>query len=434
MNLNEQVKSVILSNLRPAAGRRVGVEIECLVYDRNMNRIPVNRGNRFSATDLLARLSSWQSEYEQCIHYSLEPGGQLEYASPPVCSLHNVHKQYHLHMDQLLRIADEENLVLVDYSLDPLNEPEAVELINQDKYRLMNEHFSKTGGHGLWMMRNTTSVQINIDLASEREAEEMAFIADCLQPLAAVLFANAPFKNRQPAGNKNLRYQVWSDTDPARCGNLLDHGIDSPDGLLDKYIAWILTTPMIFATDSQGLAIPFRGSAGEWLRSTARDGSVSAANIQTVLHQIFTHVRFKHVLEVRGADRPLCNHEMAPTAFWLGLLAIDSVREKALDLVQSWSTDFRIKLEGMAANLDINQKLPDNRKFSELIGQVCDLALAGLDARVGGCNVENETDFLADYLEFFFKHGPPSLYIQEDFRKSSQPLSEFVKNCAIAYE
>ena len=434
MNLSEQVQSVILSNLRPTGNRLVGIEIECLVYDHHLRRIPVNPGPQFSATDLLAQLSLWQVNNKQCIHYSLEPGGQLEYASPPVIDLHVANTQYQQHLEQLLRICDQENLILLDYALEPLYKPEEVELIAQKKYQLMHNVFSKTGSHGSWMMRNTTSVQVNIDISSQRDAEQMAFIADCLEPITALLFAHAPFYNGKTAGTRNLRYNIWHDTDPARCGNLMDHGIISPDGLLGKYANWILSVPMIFAHDSNGEAIPYSGNMANWLQSRASTGIVPATDIQTVLHQIFTHVRFKHVLEVRGTDRPLCGNDMAPAAFWLGLLTAEVTRKKILDLLQSWSIETRTALNQAAAILNLQQVAPDGRFIDDWIGEVCDLALTGLDERAKELKIDSERGFLDNYLKEFFQIGPPAIYIQKLYKRSNLSLNKFVKTCAMAYE
>ncbi len=434
MNLNEQVQSVILSNLRPVDNRLIGIEIECLVYNQKMQRVPVNPGPEFSATDLLEQLSRWKGDNQHCIHYSLEPGGQLEYASQPGNNLHIINQQYRQHLEQLIQISQQEKLVLIDYALEPLFGPEQVELIAEEKYRHMHDLFSGTGNHGHWMMRNTTSVQVNIDITSRRDAEEMAFIADCIEPFAAILFAHAPFYRGKVAGTRNLRYDIWNDTDPSRCGNLFDHGIDSPDGLLEKYIYWILSIPMIFALDQANHVISFRGTAGEWLRSRAVAGVATDEDIQLVLHQIFTHARFKHVLEVRGADRPLCGHDLAPAAFWVGLLTTANTRERILDLVNSWSHETRLKLNASAARLDLQQPAPDGRELGEWIGEITDLAQAGLDERADLCDIPNERKYLADYLTEFFRIGPPAIHIQNIYKRSTLPLAEFIKTCAMAYE
>ena len=57
----------------------------------------------------------------------------------------------------------------------------------------MDKVFQTTCEMGAWMMRNTTSIQINIDYTSEVDANQMGFIADAIQPFFSILFSNAPF-------------------------------------------------------------------------------------------------------------------------------------------------------------------------------------------------------------------------------------------------
>ena len=88
--LNTKILEIILSNLRPPKERRVGVEIETIFYDNELKRLPVNPGNRFSAQDLMQNLIHLQKNKKNPFTYSLEPGGQLEWASSPFVSLHEI--------------------------------------------------------------------------------------------------------------------------------------------------------------------------------------------------------------------------------------------------------------------------------------------------------------------------------------------------------
>ena len=126
------------------------------------------------------------------------------------------------------------------YGLDPHYSPDQIELINQSKYKIMDKNMARSGSMGKWMMRCTSSIQVNFDASSEEDMEETVFIADCLHPIAAYLFSNSPFKNYKPAHQKNLRSIIWANTDNTRCNNLFDHGIVSKDGLLDKNIRFFL--------------------------------------------------------------------------------------------------------------------------------------------------------------------------------------------------
>ena len=83
-----------------------------------------------------------------------------------------------------MEIAKREKLHTIDYSLEPIYEPLDIPIIDNKKYQLMNKMFMKTGELGQWMMRNTASIQINIDYSSREEAERMAYIVDCVTPIS----------------------------------------------------------------------------------------------------------------------------------------------------------------------------------------------------------------------------------------------------------
>ncbi len=367
MNLTERIESVILSNMQPPEDRKIGVECECFFYDKNLRRIPVNPGNRYSATDLLNELIDLQSDDEIKAGYSLEPGGQLEWASPPMKSLHEINNNYLRNKTRVLAIAKREKLTYIDFSLEPLYSPSDIELIDHKKYNFMDKMFSKTGKLGPWMMRNTASIQINIDFSSREEAERMAYIADCITPIASILFANSPYWKGKLAGSANLRYKIWNDTDGSRCGDLMDHGITSSTELIKRYAQYIQTVPAIFIEDDSGNINNFDGTLAELLSDQETAGKLTDDHIQVALHQIFTHVRFKNVLEIRGADKPLAGYEFAPAAFWVGLLLDNETQSEVFNIVKKWSLEDRQKLILRAYVLDLTQIGPEKKSIEEWI-------------------------------------------------------------------
>ncbi len=63
--------------------------------------------------------------------YSLEPGGQLEWSSPPYKDLNKIDSAMQEHHRLLDGIALENELKIIDYALEPIYTPEEVELIDQ---------------------------------------------------------------------------------------------------------------------------------------------------------------------------------------------------------------------------------------------------------------------------------------------------------------
>ena len=120
----------------------------------------------------------------------------------------------------------------------------------------------------------------------------MAFLADAIQPLYSILFSNSPFMRSKPVDTKNMRWEIWADTDPGRCGSLFEHGIVSDDKIIDNYAAWISKVKTIFKYSENGDTDYFEGTLGEMILS---EPSKMQQHIHSALHQSFTHVRFKTV-------------------------------------------------------------------------------------------------------------------------------------------
>lgn len=404
MNLNKKIESYILSNAVLASDRKIGIEEECIIYNQNNYRIPVNYCSEFSAMDLLKIMNDNVGENGS---YSLEPGGQLEWSSPPFNNLHDLASAQNEHRQLLQDAVKNNNLKIIYYGVEPNYSPHEIDLINQLKYQLMDKNMQKNGTLGQWMMRNTASIQINFDIINKKDLEEMVFIADCLYPIAAYIFANSPKQKKRAAGPKNLRQIIWDNTDNNRCRNLIDHGIQSNINLLENYINYILTVPGIFKLDSHGEIVETRKTIGEHLKYLMSSKTIREKDIKAALHQIFTNVRLKNLVEVRGADRSPSGYEMAPVAFWTGLLTEKTYRDKILSIVNQWSVKERNLFNKLSFVLDENQIGPQNKTYREWNQWVGEIALLGLEDRGIG-----EEKFFNDYFKHVMSNGPFSLQEQ----------------------
>ena len=428
MELKEKIKSVILAPLEREEDRMIGIELEDFVYDMKGKRIPVNPGSEYSASDLLNNLIDFQVNDKYKAYYSIEPGGQIEWASTPQRSLHDLQIELNNHQKRLNHLLTNYQLETIDLAVEPIYLPNEIDFIDHKKYELMHELFIRTGKHGPWMMRNTTSIQINIDILSKKDAEEMAFIADCLTPFCALLFANGPFMAGKPAKNSNHRYNIWNDTDPSRCGNLFDHGIYNEDQLLDKFVDIVLDAPSIFTVSAGNDIKKFDGSLKQWLQALDQSDLLDEHKINIALHQIFTHVRFKkHVLEVRGTDRPPTGFEMAPAAFWVGLLTVDTIRDQLGKIFSGWSVDERKFANANACILSPSSIGPTGKSMMEWINIFSFLAIDGLKIRSESLHIDNEQDLFTPYLNMINERGIPAIFMQDDFDNDRKPLFEFLR-------
>ena len=81
------------------------------------------------------------------------------------------------------------------------------------RYRIMTDYMPKVGSLGLDMMYRTSTVQVNMDYASEADMVKKLRVSLALQPIATAIFANSPFTDGKPNGYLSMRSKIWRDTD-----------------------------------------------------------------------------------------------------------------------------------------------------------------------------------------------------------------------------
>ena len=130
MGLKEEIKSVILAPLEAGDERMIGVELEDFIYDKKSKRIPVNPGSEYSASDLLKNLIDLQVNDKYKAYYSIEPGGQIEWASTPRRSLHDVQIELNSHQKRLNHLLTAHQLEKIDLSVEPIYLPNEIDFID----------------------------------------------------------------------------------------------------------------------------------------------------------------------------------------------------------------------------------------------------------------------------------------------------------------
>ena len=164
MNIHDKIRSVILSNRVKPENRTIGMEEECILYTHKNKRLPVNPGDEFSATDLVSIMNSNAGSNGI---YTLEPGGQLEWSSPPFQDLNSLNIALDIHRQSLNQVVSDHNLNIISFGVEPNFNPGNIDLIDQLKYQLMDLNMEKSGTMGKWMMRNTACLLYTSDAADE---------------------------------------------------------------------------------------------------------------------------------------------------------------------------------------------------------------------------------------------------------------------------
>ena len=327
---------------------------------------------------------------------SLEPAGQFELSGAPLDNLHQTCAETGRHLAQVKAAGDKLGVGFLGLGMWPDKTRAELPIMPKGRYAIMLRHMPRVGSLGLDMMLRTSTIQVNLDYASEADMVKKFRVGLALQPLATALFANSPFTEGKPNGKLSFRSHIWSDTDPARTG-MLPFVFEDGFGY-ERYADYALDVPMYFVY-REGKYIDAAGlSFRDFLKGEL---SVLPGELPTIddwndhLSTAFPEVRLKTFLEMRGADGGPWNRICALPALWVGLLYDNGALDAAWDLVKDWSLDERQALRDSVPELALDAPLPGGGRLRDIAGEVLDIAHAGLAARarLNGAG-DNETGFL----------------------------------------
>jgi glutamate--cysteine ligase len=405
---HEQMAEYLASGCKPSADWRIGTEHEKFGYCKDTLKPLPYEGTR----SILAVLEGLRDRYgwapvteggnligltKDGANVSLEPGGALELSGAPLETIHETCDEVNTHLREVKEIADKIGVGFIGLGAAPIWSHEEMPLMPKGRYRLMNDYMTKVGTMGRAMMRRTTTVQVNLDFASEADMVQKLRVALALQPVATALFANSPFFEGKPNGQKSWRSTIWRHLDDARTG-MLPFVFEEGMGF-ERYVQYALDVPMYFVyRDGQ-----YINALGQSFRDFLK-GELSAlpGEIPTLsdwadhLTTAFPEARIKKYMEMRGADGGPWRRLCALPAFWVGLMYDQSSLDAAWDLVKGWDAETREALRVGAAEQALQAEV-GAIKMHDLARQVLEISEAGLKARAragAGGMVPDETHFL----------------------------------------
>jgi len=268
---------------------------------------------------------------------SLEPGGQFELSGAPLATLHETRAELDRHFADVHRVAEPLGLGFAPLGFHPTATRAQMPFMPKSRYVIMRRYMQLVGTLGLDMMLRTCTVQVNLDFASEADMRRKLRVGLLLQPVATALFANSPFTEGKPNGFLSARANVWTDTDADRTGIA---SVFFEEGFgFERYADWLLDVPMYFVARDGKLLDVAGSSFRDWLagKNPALIGlTPTLGDFADHYTTVFTEVRLKRFLEMRGADAGSPAMMLAQSAFWVGLLYDEPALEAAVRLVGAY--------------------------------------------------------------------------------------------------
>jgi len=274
---------------------------------------------------------------------TLEPGAQLELSGEQCATIHCTHEELATHVREVVTVGNELGIAFLGLGMQPVSRVDEIEWVPKQRYRIMGPYMTRVGTLGQRMMKQTATVQANIDYADEADAMMKMRVGMGIAPLLNAMFANSSVGDGDLNGYMSFRGHIWTDTDRARCGLL--PFVFRPDAGFADYVEWALDVPLYFILRrgtylTSVTGTPFRrflaeGADGE--RATLDDWNLH-------LTTLFPEVRLKGYIELRSADSQPPERMLALPALVKGVFYTEDCLLAAWDLVKRWSWDERVAL------------------------------------------------------------------------------------------
>ncbi|MBI4169518.1 MAG: glutamate--cysteine ligase [Acidobacteria bacterium] len=289
-------------------------------------------------------------------HVTLEPGAQVELSGAVHRSLASLKEELASFVTAIEEASRPLGIAWLGLGLQPVSSLDEIGWIPKQRYGIMREYLPRRGARAHVMMKQTASIQVNLDYSSEADAADKLRTAMAISPLITALYANSPLTEGRLNGFMSQRAWAWRDTDPDRCG-LLPFVFKDGAGFQD-YLDYALDVPMFFVVRGDAW-MPARGlTFRKFIRKGFEDHRAKLADFELHLSTLFPEVRLKRYLEVRGADSGEPASCLALAALLKGILYDGASRRAAWELVRDMSFRDRERLLDDACRLGPAARLP----------------------------------------------------------------------------
>jgi glutamate--cysteine ligase len=401
---HEELEAFFHNAGKPRDRWRIGTEYEKVGIERSTGqaiRYFGPRGVDHILRELIERFG-WEPE-EQDGHIialtrdkaqiTLEPGGQIELSGEPCESIHCTYAEFTQHIRELLQVTEPLGIIFLGLGMQPVSRVDEIEWVPKQRYRIMAPYMLKVGKLGQRMMKQTATVQANIDFGDEKDAMAKFRTGMGLAPVLISMFANSPICDGQLNGYRSFREHIWTDTDKNRSGLLKFAFL--PEVSFVHYVEYALDVPMYFIIRNKRYVDMTGFTFRQFLQYGCNGERATIEDWSDHLTTLFPETRIKRYLEIRSVDSQPPDLMPALSALIKGAFYDSDCLQAAWDLVKGWSWD-----ERMQAYVDSHQNALSTRvrRYSLL-----DLARELLEIAWEGLRRQNQVNDLGEDETIYLK-------------------------------
>jgi glutamate--cysteine ligase family protein len=309
--------------------RLLGVELEWLLHRPSIPDAPPDAAGLIAAlgphTPRTLDPSSPALPLPAGSQVTVEPGGQIELASPPLPDLGGLLQAVRSDADTLHHLLAARGLKPLPRAADSLRPP--IRLLDVPRYRAMELAFDRIGPYGRSGMCSTAAVQVCVDAGEGADVARRWAAVHAFGPVLLAAFANSPQLHGRRTGWKSSRWACWMRADPARTAPPPVAATTCPD----PATAWahrVLTSPVMCVRRAGAWEVPERVTFADWIAG-ALPGRPTTADLDYHVSTLFPPVRPHGHLEVRYVDAQAGRRWAVPVVLLTALLADPAVTDRA---------------------------------------------------------------------------------------------------------
>ena len=271
---------------------------------------------------------------------TVEPGGQVEIATPPLDGLAPLVEAVRTDTDAIRALLATEALTLSARASDPLRAPRRI--LRVPRYAAMEAAFDRVGPHGRTRRCSTSSVQVCLDAGDGVAVTDRWRALHEFGPTLVAAFANSPAVHGRRTGWKSSRMASWLTLDPERTRPPLALGADPAEEWAERALDTSLLCVRRDGTWSAPPAVTF----GDWIDGHGGlDVRPTREDLDYHLTTLFPPVRPHGHVEVRYLDQQPGDEWVVPVAVVTALLSdpatLDRARAAAAPAHDRWGAAAR---------------------------------------------------------------------------------------------
>ncbi|MFI6070271.1 glutamate-cysteine ligase family protein [Actinoplanes sp. NPDC051343] len=374
---------------------RIGLEIECGIV-RPITGAAVPYGGADGIESILLDISQAVDGVPQFLdghlyamqcpdgtRLSLEPGGAIEYSSPPEPDLIALVDHAMTALQLVAKAAAGRDAAVLCDALLPFTELSKAPWIPNRRVWLMREWWEERGAAGeasKAISVLTTSTQLSFDFDGGRDFTEKVRMQMAVSPIVAALCVNSPLAEGRLTGVASRRMELLLAEDPERSG--FPSFAMKPDLGIDDFVAWALSRPMLYRYRNGHYGHAPKMALKDAMSTGFPDGTFPTdADWASQQSQLWPFVRPRHTLEVRLADGPPYPYFGALAALWTGLTYHPESRDSAWRLMRDRSQPEQMELTAEVAKTGL-EAFCGPRPVRDVAIELVELARAGIEARI----------------------------------------------------